>query len=138
MKKRFMLPALLIIILCSFSASSLVRDEKNERSGKELSAKDKEVIIGIFKTLSEDQYRFEFSKDENYGMKVLPKAMWYSLRSGNKETFAGSIVQNYYPAINFWYVINNPKSPGQGIEDVFGKANAARLQAIINKYSGGQ
>ena len=137
MKKQFMLSGFLAIILFSFSAFSLVRNAKNESSAKELSAKDKEVIIGIFKTLNEDQYRFEFNKDENYGTKVLPKAMWYSLRSGNKGTLSGSIVQNYYPAINFWFVVNNPKPPAEGLEGLFGKANAVRLQAIINKYTGG-
>ena len=136
MKKQFILFGFLTILLVSLSASSPV-NEKNENSAKELSAKDKEVIIEIFKTLSEDQYRFEFSENENYGAKVLPKAMWYSLRSGKKGSLSGSIVQNYYPAINFWFVVNNPKPPGEGLEGVFGKANAARLQAVINKYTSG-
>ena len=138
MKKQFILFGFLTILPFSLSAFSLMRNAKNEKLAKELSAKDKEVVIGIFKALNEDQYRFEFSKDETYGAKVLPKALWYSLRSVKEATFSGSIVQNYYPAVNFWFVVNNPKPPAEGLEGLFGKANAARLQAIINKYTGGQ
>src|SRR5688572_29989016 len=105
MKKSSAIISFLSMFFFFLLLSVSAREENNSREtpAKELSAKDKEVIIEIFKTIDVSLYRFEFTENETYGTKVLPKAMWYSLRSGKKGTLSGSIVQNYNPAINFWF-----------------------------------
>lgn len=120
-----------VLLMLSFS-------QREAAATKEVSSKDKEVIIEVFKTLYESQYRFEFSKDEGYGKKPVGKMSPGSLRNGNQVTISNSIVKTYFPTMNFWFAVNNPQPPAEGLAGAFGKANAARLQAIVNKYTGGQ
>lgn len=104
---------------------------------KMLTAKDKEVIIEIFKTIDDKSYRFSFGDQETYGNKYLPKLMPASLQKGSHPTLSGHIVKTYYPTMNFWFVVTKPKPPAEGLEGIFGKANAARLEALIKKYTAG-
>jgi hypothetical protein len=120
-----------MLLMLSFS-------QEAKKVAKEVSAKDKEVIVEIFKTLYEEQYRFEFSKEESYGKKPVGKMSPASLRNGGQVTISNSIVKTYYPTMNFWFAVNNPKPPAEGLSGVFGKANAARLEAIVNKYTAGK
>lgn len=139
MKKQFMLPALLIIILFSMSASVSAPGEKTEKSAKTLTAKDKDVIKEIFKTIGANQYHMGFEKNEAYGVYQLPAGLLNALRTGSRidaDDVTGGLYKTYQPDLAFWYYINWKSSAG--LESVFGKANAARLQAIINKYNGGK
>lgn len=138
MKKQFMLPAFLAIILFSLSASVLAQGEKAEKPAKTLSSNDKEVIIEIFKTIDASLYRFQFSKDESFGTKLVSPLSASDLRKGKKINFPNSISETYFPIMNFWFAVDKPTFPTEGLEGIFGKANVARLQAVINKYTGGK
>jgi len=106
---------------------------------KSITAKDKAVILEIFnKMIFEDEYRMEFDNKEVYGKKELNDSWINMLRTGNigakfPTTFLYKTLQ---PKTGFWFFTSKQKA--LGMDNVFGKADAARLQAIINKYSGGQ
>ena len=137
--KRFLLQAAIlpvIIIAHSFcSLSAQPEQTTTTTTAKTLTQKDKEVIIEIFKTIDVKLYHFSFSQSETYGKGVLPIPFPASLRNGGQPTLSGHIVKSYYPTVNFWYVVAEPAKPAEGLEGIFGKANAARLNAVINKYT---
>ena len=136
MKRRFMLPALLIILLFSLSASVSAPDEKAEKPAKNLTAKDKDVIKEIFKTIGITQYRMGFENNETYGSYQLHAEVVKALKTGSSidaDFATGDLYKSYQPDLAFWYYID--KSSSEGLEGVFGKAKTARLNAIINKYT---
>ena len=140
--KRFLSKAavlLFIIFGFSFSTSSIQPDQAaSNATPKILTAKDKAVIIEIFKSINEEDYRMEFNNNELYGKKVLPDSYIQALRTGNLLEDIGDsyLFQTLQPKAGFWYYTNKPKDIG--LEKFFGKDNAARFQAIIKKYSGGK
>lgn len=139
MKKLSVFSSLFIII--SFFLSLTVSAQPESKTKKEpikiLSAKDKATIIEIFKTIESFLYRIEFDKEESYGSKFIGSST-ENLRIGKQVPVSNAISETYYPTFNFWFVVMKPASPAEGLEGIFGKQNAARLQAIINKYAGGQ
>lgn len=140
--KRFLSKAaflLFIIVAFSFSTSSLQPGHAiRPATPKILTAKDKAVIIEIFRNIDEADYRMEFNNKELYGKRVLPDAYIQALRTGNLLEDIGDsyLFQTLQPKAGFWYYINKHKD--LGLEKIFGKDNAARFQAIIKKYSGGK
>lgn len=98
-------------------------------------AKDKETIKGIFETIDKSKYRIELGKGQIYGERQLSDAAMNTLRQGKVPVpaIANSLAATYIPATHFWYVITKSK-PEDDLESILGTANAARLEAIINKY----
>ena len=142
MKKYFFQAALLpfIILGLSTSISSPTADPAASiTTPKSLTAKDKAVILEIFgNMIFEDEYRMEFDNKEVYGKIELPDSYINSLRTGNLSDNLPStlIYQTLQPKAGFWYYINKQKK--LGLENIFGKDNNARFQAIIKKYSAGK
>lgn len=142
MKKYFLQAAILPGIIIGFSAGiSLPLQDHNVTitTPKSLTAKDKAVIVQIFnEMIFEDEYRMEFDNKEVYGKKELPDGYVNALRTGKITDDLPStwLYQTLQPKAGFWFFTNKPKA--LGMDNVFGKANAAKLQAIINKYSGGK
>lgn len=135
MKKLSVTISLFAII--SFVLSLSVQAQEEKKVIKEISAKDKATIIDIFKTIESPLYRIEFNSNETYGSKFIGSSTDY-LRVGKYIGFLNAIVETYYPAMNFWFVVMKPTPPAEGLEGIFGKQNAAKLKAVINKYTGGQ
>ena len=130
---------LFIVVAFSFSTSSIQPDHATRTATpKILTAKEKSVIIEVFKNIDEEDYRMEFNNKELYGKRVLPDAYIQALRTGNllEDIGTSNLFQTLQPKAGFWFFTNKDKS--LGLEGVFEKTNAARLQAIINKYSGGK
>lgn len=137
MKKYSFQAAILSVIMLAFSFgnSSAQPEQTTTATAKILTKKDKDVIVEVFKTIDIHSYRFSFGESELYGKGVLPIQFPASLRNGGQPTLSGHLVKSYYPTVNFWYVVAEPAKPDEGLERIFGKANAARLNAVINKYT---
>jgi hypothetical protein len=107
------------------------------RSPKVISTKDKADINEIFRSsVGLRNYRMEFGNGETFGAFELNSTIAYKLRKGYQldlDDFSGQLYKTYQPKLAFWYFVN--KSGTEGVEAVLGKANAARLQAVINKYT---
>lgn len=130
--KKYLLQAtvlLLMIIAVSFSKSAAP-------TPRTIAAKDKTTIKEIFKTIGVRNFRMEFGNNESYGSYVLNDQVIKAFRSGSyidTDLLAtGDLYKSYQPGLAFWYYIN--RSSSEGFEGIFGKANAARLNAVINKY----
>ena len=82
----------------------------------------------------------EFENNEAYGAYKLQDVVVKFLRSGSyidaDILVTEDLYKSYQPQLAFWFYINRNRS--EGFEGIFGKSNAARLEAIIKKYSGGQ
>lgn len=127
------------IVAFSFGTSTIQQGPAiRTATPKILTAKDKAVIIEIFKSIDEEDYRMEFNNKELYGKKVLPDGYVQALRTGNLLEDIGDsyLFQTLQPKAGFWYYTNKPRD--LGLEKLFGKDNAARFQAIMKKYSGGK
>lgn len=130
---------LFIIVAFSFGTSPIQPDHATTITApKILTAKDKAVVIEIFKNIHEEDYRMEFSNKELYGKRELPDSYIHALRTGNllEDISNNYLFQTLQPKAGFWFFIQKDKN--LKLEGVFGKANAARLQAVINKYTGGK
>src|SRR5688572_6047477 len=142
MKKQFILFGFLTIILFSLSASSLAQGSKKRKGEppKSISATDKAVVNDIFRTLDQQYYYLEFEKGtEVYGTKTLVSAdNLESIRKGQIPSGSDHLIigSHYYQA-GFVFIIGKTRS-GISLETVLGKTNATKLEAIINKYTGGQ
>ena len=140
--QRLFTTGFLTIIFISISAI-LVAQEGKKRKGeppKTISAADKAVVIDIFRTLDQQYYYLEFEKGtEVYGTKTLVSAdNLESIRKGLIPSGSDHlIIGSYYHQMGTVFIIGKTRS-GISLEAVLGKANATRLQAIINKYTGGQ
>lgn len=140
--KRILTSSFLIAI-CFLLVDSLFAQGGKKRRGeppKTTSAADKAVIIDIFRSLDPQYYYLECEKGtEVYGTRTLVSAD--ILESIRKEIIpAGSdhlIIGSYYYQMGMVFIIGKTKS-GISLETILGKTNATRLQAIINKYTGGQ
>lgn len=128
---------LFIIVALSFGTSSIQPDHATTiTTPKSLTAKDKAVIVEVFKTIREEDYRIKFNNKELYGKRELPDGYISALRTGKllDDVTNSYLAQSLQPNAGFWFFIN--KDSSLKLEDVFGKSNAARLQAVINKYTG--
>jgi len=142
MKKQFILVGILTIILFSLSASSLAQGSKKRKGepAKSISAADKTVVIDIFRTLDQQYYYLEFEKGtEVYGTKTLVSTdNLESIRKGLIPSGSDHlIIGSYYYQMGMVFIIGKTRS-GISLETALGNTNATRLQAIINKYTGGQ
>lgn len=132
----------LLTIICFLLTVSLFAQGGKKRRGeppKTISAADKAVVIDIFRTLDQQYYYLEFEKGtEVYGTKTLVSAdNLESIRKGLIPSGSDHlIIESYYNQIGMVFIIGKTKS-GISLETILGKTNAARLQAIINKYTGG-
>ncbi|HEX6846206.1 MAG TPA: hypothetical protein VF144_04475 [Chitinophagaceae bacterium] len=140
MKRYLYTIAFLSIALILFSFGTLSINPDELIPPKTLTTKDKAAIRDIFKTIGERNFRLEFGTNEAYGSFVLQDAVVKALRSGTHidiDILATShFYKSYQPELAFWFYINRDRS--EGLEGIFGKSNAAKLQAIIKKYSAGQ
>jgi len=127
-------------MITSFFFSPIVsaQDEKIPAiKSKTLSSKDKQAIIDIFKEVSRSYY-LEFSKTEYYGQQgLVPYSLKDAIRKNKSSGENGFLFFRTHVEIGMWYaVMKKNGETGLTLEDVFGKTNASRLQAIMNKYSG--
>jgi len=103
---------------------------------KTLSTKDKQVIIDIFKELSQSYY-LEFNYTENYGSKsLLPHSLKDAVIKNQSSGQSGPYFFRTHIEMGLWYAVLIASGKPSTLEDNFGKTNASRLQAIINKYGG--
>lgn len=126
---------LLVILVISSAQPGRTKRSANERTPKVISAKDKADINELFKTgVGIRYYRMEFADREVFGAFQLNETIANALRKGyqlDHDMVSGQVYKSYQPQLAFWYFINKTGS----LESVLGKANAARFQAIINKYT---
>ncbi len=130
MKKLLTISTLLVLF--SF-LSAAQNPESIEKPIKLLSAADKAVIIEIFKTLDPKDYYLEFKNKEVYGLKKMQPSALFAIKTDQLHT--ASAIIKWYKEISLLFVIAQPSTVD--LKTIFGKANAARLQAIITKYTGG-
>ena len=145
MSKAF---ALFTVIIFSVGAISFIPPRQktfyvqpdHATTPRTISAKDKAAINDIFKTIGVRNFRMEFENNEAYGAYKLQDVVVKFLRSGSyidaDILVTEDLYKSYQPQLAFWFYINRNRS--EGFEGIFGKSNAARLEAIIKKYSGGQ
>jgi hypothetical protein len=139
--KRILINSFLIVI-CFLLVDSLFAQGGKKRRGepsKTISPADKAVIIDIFRSLDPQYFYLECERgSEVYGTKTLVSAD--NLESIRKEIIpAGSdhlIIGPYYYQMGIVFIIGKTRS-GTSLETILGKTNATKLQAIINKYTGG-
>ena len=140
MKEFLSRAAVLPIIVIVFSFGTSLIQPYHTATPRTLSAKDKSAINDIFKTIGVRNFRMEFGLNEAYGSYLLPDPVVKALRSGSHIDsdilVTDDLYKSYQPQLSFWYYLDRSRS--EGLEGIFGKANAARLNAIINKYTGGQ
>src|SRR5688572_25686771 len=133
----------LLTIICFSLATNLFAQGGKKRKGeppKSISATDKAVVIDIFRTLDQQYYYLEFEKGtEVYGTKTLVSAdNLESIRKGLIPSGSDHlIIGSYYYQMGMVFIIGKTRS-GISLETALGNTNATRLQAIINKYTGGQ
>lgn len=135
MKKQFMLATFLTLMLFSLSASLLAQGKKKEEPTKELSAKDKAAFIEIFKSLPAQQYYLSFNTGgENYGTLVVPVVDVVRIRTGMAPVEPDKYIYKWVGSIGLTYVIL-PTRSGSNLESVLGTANAAKVEALVKKYT---
>jgi hypothetical protein len=129
---------LLVVLIISSAQPAGTERSTIGRSPKVISAKDKADINELFKTsIGIRYYRMEFDNRDAYGAFELSDPIVNALRKGyqlDHDLVAGQTYKSYQPNLAFWYFINKAGS----LEGVLGKANAARFNAILNKYTGGK
>src|SRR5688572_20950604 len=140
--KKILATSLLTIICFSLVVNLFAQGGKKRKGEppKSISAADKTVIIDIFKTLDQQYYYLEFEKGtEVYGTKTLVSADNLELIRKEQVPLGSDhlIIGSYYYQAGFVFIIGKTRS-GISLETVLGKTNATRLEAIINKYTGGQ
>lgn len=133
--KPGVMTAILLFVLQVFVPAQEVAPLQLPEIKKPLTAKDKEAVIEIFKTINERLYSFEVG-GVSYGKKDFSPSAKKALQLGKQNVLvANSIVANYVPKTDFWYVISKSAAPANTLEGILGKANTARLNALINKYT---
>ncbi len=145
MKKIVTMLGLLTVIFISLSFSSAAQNSKKRKgpSGEvtsKLLAADKAVVIDIFfKSLDLQHYYLEFTQGQNkevYGTLSISGDDLAAIKRGSAPTDATKLIYGWYWQMGLLYVIGKTRT-GVDLETVLGKENAARLQAIITKYTGG-
>lgn|GEM_PF-2846767 len=144
-KNLFLLGAatscLLFVSLASSSQGKVAR---------EISAADKAVILDMFKkSLKTNQYYLEFNYGkpsfEKYGSLDVTPAGLSQMRQNitplvDYDNLDAMTFFKSYPEMSFLYAMRGTTYNGAEtytLEKFLGKANAARVEAIINKYTGG-
>ena len=133
----------LLTIICISLTINLFAQGGKKRKGeppKSISAADKAVVIDIFRSLDAQYYYLEFERgNEVYGTKTLVSAdNLESIRKGLIPSGSDHlIIGSYYYQMGMVFIIGKTKS-GISLETILGKTNATRVQAIVNKYTGGQ
>jgi hypothetical protein len=135
MKKLILLNVILSFLLHTSIPAQEIPNVPAPEIKKPMTSKDKEVIVEIFKSADETRYRLEFSPGEIYGKKSVSVSDWGKLRSGIDVPIVQSIAATYIPKTNFWYVFTRAKKSSDQLETLLGKSNAAKLNALINKYT---
>lgn len=128
---------LLIIGLILLSVVAYGQPSESTTLIKQVSVKDKTVIIDIFKTLTQDRYYLEFSNGDVYGKFVIPSVQRTSIKNGESFPMQIQYILGWYKEIGLLYVINKTQT-AVDLETALGKAAAGRLTAVINKYTAGQ
>lgn len=133
MKKYLLLVTLSVAFISAFSYFSYGQGTK-----KTISEKDKATILEIFRTIEPNLYRVGFSISDKYGSKFIGRLnKLEKLVSGQDIVIEDAIVETYFPTVNLWFIVTKPVSPAEGLEGVFGKQNASKLNSLLNKYTGG-
>jgi hypothetical protein len=129
----------LLFLFCSlFSLAQPTAVELPDDAGKptkQITAKDKTAIFEIFKTLDPTRYRI-YIGSEGMGTLAVPAPAWVLVKPGEYSISTKTMLGGYYASVGLFYAVTRP--PGKGLEEVFGKTNAARFGALINKYTAGQ
>lgn len=140
-KGQFLLTGCVCLLLLTGSLLSSAQPTQVElpadagKPTKVLIAKDKTAIIEIFRTLAPANYRLWIGS-ESKGTLAVPSVVWVLVKPGEYSASARTMFGGYYSNIGLLYAVSG--SPDKGFEGIFGKTNAAKLQAIINKYTAGQ
>ena len=131
--------------LIQLSTDSFAQGGKKRRGepAKLISDADRTAIVEIFKTLEAGDYYMEFAVPKPavvYGSK---KVDWTDLQllKDNHPTLPSLWhAYRYLPEIGLTFLIKiGAKSQLKlTLPEIFGSGNAARLEAVINKYTGGQ
>ena len=144
MKKIVTMLGLLTVIFIAISFSSEAQNSKKRKgpSGEvtsKLLAADKAVVIDIFKSLDPQHYYLEFTQGQNkevYGTLSISGDDLAAIKRGSAPTDATHLIYGWYWQMGLLYVIGKTRT-GVDLETLLGKENAAKLQAIITKYTGG-
>lgn len=138
---RLIFSGCLLFILSLTIGAQTTENQKNATTKpvKTLSAKDKAEVIEIFQSLDANLYRLQFNGfKQTYGQLDVPGPMRSQLLLGAEFPSISEpwIIGSYYTSIGFYFVVRKPAPPAEGLEGALGKANAARLEAIVTKYTG--
>jgi len=140
-KRQFLLTSSVCLLFLTgslFSSAQPTQVELPDDAGKPtkvITAKDKTAILEIFRTLDPANYRLWIGS-EGMGTLAVPAVVWVLVKPGEYAASSRTIFGAFYANIGFYYALSGSKD--KGLKGVFGKANASKLQAIINKYSAGQ
>jgi len=135
----------LIAFVLFTSLVFIIPENANGQGGKKrgaptrvISDADKAVVIDIFRSIDPSVYYLEFKRgSEVFGSTtIVTQEQLIDIREqrpviGTKNYLIGS----YYYGMSMVYIIKTRE--GVRLEDIFGKTHAAKLEAIINKYTGG-
>jgi len=141
MKKMLGLFGLFAVILFSSLNSAAQNSKKRKAPPGEVTYKliaaDRAVIIDIFKSLDPQHYHLEFAPGkEVYGTLAISSDDLAAIRRGSSPTDANNLIYSWYYEIPLLYIIGKTRT-GIDLETVLGKDNAARLKAVVTKYTGG-
>jgi|SRR5688572_10772952 len=124
---------LTVLLIVSFSLSS----SGQQRAGttpKTISAEDKRIIISMFKGVDGSLYRLKFN-DEVYGSKKIEMRDLEQVKRVSDPLDAQGWVVISHSDLGIMSFVAVTRGSGTSLVSVLGKEKAAKLTAIMSKYS---